>query len=89
MDRLDRLESKLDRVTESVIRTEEQLALIHRVVLEHDARTVKAVESAQHAHRRVDSLEVLFTVPFRWLKVAGAVAGALTAVWTAWKLLGK
>lgn len=88
-DRLSRLEDKLDRIAESVIRTEEQLSVVRAMVAEHDARTVQAIEAAAKANERVNALEVMFSVPFKWVKIMAAIAGALTAVYSAWKLLGK
>lgn len=88
-ERLTRLEDKLDRIVESVIRTEEQLSVVRAMVEEHDARTVKAIETAAKAHERVTALEVMFSVPLKWVKITAAIAGAITAVYSAWKLLGR
>jgi chromosome segregation ATPase len=85
--RLERLEEKLDRVMETSVRSEEQLALVYRLLEQHDARAVKAVEEAARAHDRVDALEALASVPLKWLKALAAVAGAVTALFTAWTLL--
>jgi hypothetical protein len=87
VSRIDRLEEKLDRVMESSIRTEEQVKLVYTLLEQHDAKAVRAVEAAARANDRVEALENMFHIPFKWVKIVAAIAGAVTAVVGAWKLL--
>lgn len=88
-DRLLRLEEKTDRIAESMIRLEEQSKMTHALLERHDASGRKALDKAEALEDRMDAQEAMWTVPFRWVKIIAAVAGSVTAVWTAWKVLGE
>lgn len=89
MERLDRLEDKMDRVSESVIRLEEQAKATFALLQAHDAKGARALEKAEVLEDRLDGVEAMWHVPYKWAKIIAAILGAITAVYTAWKLLGR
>jgi hypothetical protein len=86
-NRLNRIEDKLDNLTTDVIRLQENLKTTHELLIRHDASGRKALDKAEALEDRMDAQAAMWTVPFRWVKILAAVAGAVTAIWTAWKVL--
>lgn len=88
-DRLLRLESKVDNLTEVVIRMDEQQKRTHELLIKHDAKGQKALDKAEGLEDRMDAQEAMWRVPYKWTKILAAIAGSITAMYTAWKILGK
>jgi len=86
--RLTRLEDKLDKVAESVVRMEEQHKATHALLLLHDAKGAKALEKASALEDRMDASAAMWKVPVKWSILLGKVAGAAAAIYGVFKLIG-
>ena len=84
---LNRLEDKVDRIAESVVRLEEQQKQAYELLIAHDRKGTRALEKAEAVEDRLDAVESMWKVPIKWAKIVATIAGAVTAVYTAWKVL--
>lgn len=107
--RFQRLEDKLDKLTDAVSelhgdmkvvkhtlgehdaslgRLEESVKSTRMLLEKHDAKATTALLKAQEVERDLTEVKAFWTVPLKWAKVIGIMAGAASALFGVWKLLG-
>lgn len=87
--KIDRLDEKVDRIDVSLARLEESVKSTHMLLEKHDAKATTALIKAQEVDKDLQEVKALWTVPLKWAKVIGVLAGAASALYGVWKLLGK
>jgi hypothetical protein len=85
--KIDRLDEKVDRIDVSLARLEEGVRNTHLLLEKHDAKATTALLKAQDVERDLTEVKAFWTVPLKWAKVIGIIAGAASALFGVWKLL--
>jgi hypothetical protein len=80
-ERILRIEDKLDEVTTSMVRLEEQGKLTYSLLVKHDASGAKALAKAEKLEDRMDANEAMYKVPMKWLTLLAKIAGAIATIY--------